>query len=108
MPDATIYDVAEKAGVSISTVSRVLNTPERVQPATRARVLMAIDQLNFVPRAEASARARKGTGRIGVLAPFFTYLSFTDRLRGVAAALADSSYEWSAKPPSVQCARTYE
>jgi LacI family transcriptional regulator len=108
MPDATIYDVAEKASVSISTVSQVLNTPERVQPATRARVLLAIVQLKFVPRAEAIARARKRTGRIGVLAPFFTYLSFTDRLRGVAAALADSSYEWSAKPPSVQCARTYE
>lgn len=93
MPDATIYDVAELAGVSISTVSRVLNTPEQVQESTRARVLAAIDQLDFVPRAEAAARARKGTGRIGILAPFFTYLSFTDRLRGVVTALADSSYE---------------
>lgn len=93
MPDATIYDVAEIAGVSISTVSRVLNAPEQVQESTRIRVLAAIDQLNFVPRAEASARARKGTGRIGILAPFFTYLSFTDRLRGVVTALADSSYE---------------
>jgi DNA-binding LacI/PurR family transcriptional regulator len=93
MPDATIYDVAEIAGVSISTVSRVLNAPEQVQEATRTRVLAAIDQLNFVPRAEATARARKGTGRIGILAPFFTYLSFTDRFRGVVTALADSSYE---------------
>ncbi|MEO7913660.1 MAG: LacI family DNA-binding transcriptional regulator [Roseiflexaceae bacterium] len=93
MSDATIYDVAEIAGVSISTVSRVLNAPEQVQAATRMRVLAAIDQLNFVPRAEASARARKGNGRIGILAPFFTYLSFTDRLRGVVTALADSSYE---------------
>src|SRR5262245_29890570 len=93
MPDATIYDVAKKAGVSISTVSRVLNAPEQVQETTRMRVLAAIDQLNFVPRAEATARARKDTGRIGILAPFFTYLSFTDRLRGVVTALADSSYE---------------
>ncbi len=93
MPDATIYDVAESAGVSISTVSRVLNAPEQVQAATRSRVLAAIDQLNFVPRAEATARARKANRRIGVLAPFFTYLSFTDRLRGVVTALADSSYE---------------
>jgi LacI family transcriptional regulator len=93
MPDATIYDVAETAGVSISTVSRVLNAPEQVQEDTRARVLAAIDQLNFVPRAEATARARKGTRRIGVLAPFFTYPSFVQRLRGVANALADSPYE---------------
>jgi len=93
MPDATIYDVAAIAGVSILTVSRVLNAPEQVQEATRTRVLAAIDQLNFVPRAEAAARARKGTGRIGILAPFFTYRSFTDRFRGVVTALADLSFE---------------
>ena len=93
MPDATIYDVAERAGVSISTVSRVLNSPVQVHQATRARVLAAIDELGFVPKAEATARARKGTGRIGVLAPFFTYLSFTDRLRGVMMALAGTTYE---------------
>jgi len=93
MPDATIYEVAKAAGVSISTVSRVLNAPEQVHSATRARVLAAIDRLNFVPRAEATARARKAMRRIGVLAPYFTYLSFTDRLRGVVTALADSSYE---------------
>jgi len=34
MPDATIYDVAERAGVSISTVSRVLNSPDHVNVAT--------------------------------------------------------------------------
>jgi LacI family transcriptional regulator len=56
MPDATIYDVAERAKVSISTVSRVLNAPEHVHVATRTRVLAAIDQLHFVPRAEATAR----------------------------------------------------
>jgi len=93
MPNATIYDVAETAGVSISTVSRVLNAPEQVHEATRTRVLSAIDQLHFVPRAEASARARKAMRRIGVLAPFFTYPSFVQRLRGVANALADFAYE---------------
>src|SRR5215207_10520680 len=92
MPDATIYDVAERARVSISTVSRVLNSPEQVLEGTRTRVLTAIDELGFVPRAEAAARARKGTRRIGVLAPFITYPSFVQRLRGVAT-LADAAYE---------------
>lgn len=92
MPEVTIYDVAELANVSISTVSRVLNLPEQVNVATRSRVLAAIDQLNFVPKAEATARARKSTRRIGVLAPFITYPSFVQRLRGVAT-LADSAYE---------------
>jgi DNA-binding LacI/PurR family transcriptional regulator len=93
MACATVYDVAEMAGVSISTVSRVLNSPERVNEATRARVLSAVDSLQFVPKAEAAARARKHYGRIGVLAPFFTYPSFVQRLRGVATALADLPYE---------------
>ena len=93
MSPITVYDVAAKAEVSISTVSRVLNTPDKVNDATRVRVLAAIDSLGFVPKAEAAARARKGSGRIGVLAPFFTLPSFVERLRGVANAVAGSSYE---------------
>ena len=92
MSDVTIYDVAKLASVSISTVSRVLNSPEQVNQVTRARVQAAIDRLHFVPKAEATARARKGTRRIGVLAPFITYPSFVQRFRGVAA-IADASYE---------------
>ena len=93
MAQATVYDVAEAAGVSITTVSRVLNSPEKVNAETRARVMVAMDRLGFVPKAEAAARARKGHGRIGVLAPFFTLPSFVERLRGVANALDDSPFE---------------
>jgi LacI family transcriptional regulator len=90
---ATVYDVAAQAEVSISTVSRVLNAPERVKPATRARVMAVIDALGFVPKAEAVARSRRRHGRIGVLAPFLTYPSFVQRLRGVTTALSASPYE---------------
>jgi LacI family transcriptional regulator len=85
--DPTVYDVASKAGVSIATVSRVMNTPEMVRNGTRLKVLKAIDELQYVPKAEASARARKLVGRIGVLTPFFTHSSFVQRMRGIAAAL---------------------
>ena len=71
----TAYEVAERAGVSIATVSRVLNNPEKVNPVTLERVLSAIDELGFVPKAEAAARARKVSGRVGVLAPLFAYPS---------------------------------
>ena len=50
----TIYDVADRSGISISTISRVLNNPEKVNPETRAVVLDAIDKLGFVPKAEDS------------------------------------------------------
>lgn len=93
MRDVTIYDVAQRAGVSIATVSRVLNTPHRVPETTRQRVMAAVDQLGFVPKAEASARARRRHQRVGVLAPFFTVPSFVQRLRGVASVLDGSPYE---------------
>jgi LacI family transcriptional regulator len=93
VPYPTVYDVANQAEVSISTVSRVLNAHGSVSPSTRARVLSAIDELGFVPKAEAAALARKAGSRIGVLAPFFTFPSFVERLRGVANALSDSRYE---------------
>lgn len=89
----TIYDVAELSGVSISTISRVLNSPDKVNSGTHKRVMDAIDQLGFIPRAEARARAMQNTGRIGVLTPFFTAPSFVQRLRGVASALSKANYE---------------
>lgn len=89
----TIYDVAKLAGVSITTVSRMLNAPNKVNPETRDRILAAIDQLEFVPKAEARARALQQTGRIGVITPFFTAPSFVQRLRGIASALSKELYE---------------
>jgi LacI family transcriptional regulator len=89
----TIYDVAKLSGVSISTISRVLNAPDKVNAETHKRVMNAIDQLGFIPRADARARALQNTGRIGVLTPFFTAPSFVQRLRGVASALSKANYE---------------
>lgn len=90
---ATIYDVAKKAGVSGATVSRLLNAPDKVNAETRDRILAAIDQLGFVPKAEARARSLQQTRRVGVITPFFTAPSFVQRLRGIASALSKSSYE---------------
>jgi LacI family transcriptional regulator len=89
----TIYDVAEAAGVSISTVSRVINASPNVSQATREQVQDVIDRLAFVPKAEARARAMKDFARIGVLTPFFTAPAFVQRLRGVAEGLLSTRYE---------------
>ncbi len=81
----TIYDVAARAGVSISTVSQTINRPNRVNPRTRERVLRAIEELEYMPKAAAVSHARRGVGRIGVLAPFTSYDSYRRRLMGVLA-----------------------
>lgn len=85
----TIYEVAERAQVSISTVSNVMNKPDRVSAATRARVLAVADELGFVPKVQAVSLARRGTGRIGVMAPFTSYGSYLRRLAGVLSAATE-------------------
>lgn len=89
----TIYDVADKAGVSPATVSRVLNAPEKVAEKKRQLVLDVIKELNFVPKVDAVINARKSYKKIAVLAPFFTQPSFMQRLRGVTEVLASEHYE---------------
>lgn len=90
---STIYDVARLAGVSSATVSRFLNEPDRVAQEKREKIQSAITELNFVPKADAVAKARSAYRKIGVVAPFFTQPSFMERLRGISAVLSAEHYE---------------
>ncbi|WP_419921225.1 LacI family DNA-binding transcriptional regulator [Candidatus Poriferisodalis sp.] len=90
----TIYDVAREAGVSISTVSLALNSPERVRPETLKRIMLAVDSLGFVPKSEAMARARRGTGRVGVIAPVTAFpTAFGLRLSGIFAGTKNENMD---------------
>ncbi|MDT4762261.1 LacI family DNA-binding transcriptional regulator [Sphaerochaeta sp. PS] len=89
----TIYDVAKLAGVSPATVSRAINSPSMVNPAKKEKIMQAIAELNFVPKAEAVAKARRQLMKIAVIAPFFTESSFMERLKGIASILSDHHYE---------------
>lgn len=69
-------DVAKKAGVSQTTVSRVLNSPEKVRAHTRAKVMSAIAALNYVPDANARGLVQKKTYTLSLISgplhnPFF-------------------------------------
>lgn len=79
--------------MSIGTVSKALNSPTRVAETTRRRVLDAVHELDYVPKETATSRARKGSGRIGVFAPFSSYPSFAERLNGVLADMAGTRNE---------------
>lgn len=94
MPETiTIYDVAREAGVSISTVSNVMNRPDKVNQATRRRVLQAADVLGYMSKTEAVSLARKSARRIGVFAPFSSYDSFLQRLAGVVEEASGGGVE---------------
>ena len=73
----TIYEVAQKANVSLATVSRVINNSQSVKQATRERVLKAIDELNFVPNAVAQGLALNKSTNIALIVPeaSFSYIS---------------------------------
>ena len=66
---ATIEDVAREAGVSISTVSRVINNPEKTKPLTRQKVQAVIESLNYRPNPSAQSFRRSRTGILGLLLP---------------------------------------
>ncbi|WBU37498.1 LacI family DNA-binding transcriptional regulator [Homoserinibacter sp. YIM 151385] len=87
----TIYEVAARAGVSISTVSLAINAPHRVRAATRERVMSAARDLGY--RVVASTpRARSGT-RLAVAAPFTSYPSYLRRLAGMLERCRDTAIE---------------
>ncbi len=96
MSNPTIRDVAQKAGVGIGTVSRVLNNSPLVKSDTRQRVLEAIAELGFRPNSVARQLSRKQRiHNIGVITqPFFSYRSFAERLRGVQNGLNNSEHDY--------------
>jgi len=65
---ATLYDVARAAGVSTATVSRVIHGSDPVRPATRRRVLEAVEELGYVPDGSAQSLAQRRKEVIGLLA----------------------------------------
>lgn len=89
----TISDVARLAGVGRGTVSRVLNERANVDPGTRARVLAAIESLDFVPNRTARRLSLRRTQTVAVILPFLTRPSAVERLRGIELTLAAADYD---------------
>lgn len=79
----TIYDVAREAGVSMATVSRVVNRSTNVKPTTRKRVLEVIEQLNYRPNAVARGLANKRTTTVGVIIPDISNAFFSSLALGI-------------------------
>jgi len=89
----TIYDVAEHAGVAISTVSRVLNNSQDVSDATREKVMQAIRKLQFRPNRTAKSLAQRATRTIAVAVPTFTTPFHNEMLKGVRDRLDDADLD---------------
>ncbi|MEX0282155.1 MAG: LacI family DNA-binding transcriptional regulator [Arenibacterium sp.] len=100
-PVPTLNDVAQLAGVSTATVSRCLNTPDRVIKATRERVMSAVQELGYAPNFAARVMAAKRSNTIGAIIPTMENAIFARGLqafqdvlhaRGYTLLVASSSY----------------
>ena len=83
MANTTIYDVAGAAKVSLATVSRVMNNPEKVNPETRAKVLQVIKELGYRPNAIARGLASRKTTTVGVVMADVSRASTSQLLGGI-------------------------
>src|SRR2546423_14664324 len=86
-PRSTIREVASAAGVSIATVSRVLNGRPDVAPATREAVMRAVRDQRFSTNRSARALSGGRTGLVGVTLPLLEAPYFSEILGGTAEAL---------------------
>ncbi len=89
----TITDVARRAGVSIATVSRVLNGTAPVDARTAERVRAAITALKYVPHSAARMLASRRTETLGLLLPQISGNFFEPMLRGIEAGARQAGYD---------------
>jgi LacI family gluconate utilization system Gnt-I transcriptional repressor len=87
-----IEDVAELAGVSAITVSRVLRTPAVVAEATRRRVEQAVDRLGYVPNLAAGTLASLKSRLVAVIVPTLRSSVYADTIQGLSDELSTAGY----------------
>jgi len=83
MNQAKIYDIAGAAGVSLATVSRVLNHPEKVKESTRKRVLKIIKEMGYKPNANARGLASRRSTTVAIVIPQISRASVAEMIAGI-------------------------
>ncbi|MFO7849329.1 MAG: LacI family DNA-binding transcriptional regulator [Spirochaetia bacterium] len=89
----TMRAVAEKAGVSVATVSRVINTPDRVKAIKREKVIEAIKSLDYVPNPIAKALGSKKIRSLAIVVPTILNSFMAEVTRGIIEVLDESSFD---------------
>ncbi|MDX1531930.1 MAG: LacI family DNA-binding transcriptional regulator, partial [Rhodothermales bacterium] len=89
----TIYDIADRAGVSIATVSRVFSGRGAVAERTRRRVFAVAEELGYKPNASARSLARRKTRVVAAVVPMLTSYFFMELVRGVQDRLREDDYD---------------
>lgn len=93
MDAVTIYDIADKAKVSIATVSRAFNNSSRVSARTRDRILGIAQELGYQPHASARSLAKRKSNLVSAIIPMLTSYFFLEVLHGVQEKISESEYD---------------
>lgn len=89
----TLQDIAQFAGVTKMTVSRYLNTPEKVAPETAARIAQVMAEVNYTGDTENMIYNAAQNPRIGILIPSFNNQIFSDVLAGIESVTASQGFQ---------------
>ncbi len=90
---ATIIDVAERAGVSVATVSRMMNNPDVVSEKTKKKIHKAMEELHYQPNAMARALQQKKSNIIGLVLPYINYVFFSELTDAVEECCHEHGYK---------------
>jgi LacI family transcriptional regulator len=88
----TMRRIAEELGVSVTTVSKVLNEHADIGPATRARVLAKVEELGYRPNAVARSLSLRRTNTLGVVIPDLMHSFFVEVISGIESVVSDRGY----------------
>lgn len=92
MNQAKIYDIAGAAGVSLATVSRVLNHPEKVKKSTRDKVMRIIKEKGYKPNANARGLASRKSTTVAIVVPTFLRASISEMIQGISDSAKKFGY----------------
>lgn len=90
---ATLKDVAEKAGVTVTTVSRVINNRGYISEQTRKKIYDVMKELNYQPNELARSLSKQRTNTIGIIVPHIVHPYFAKLISNLETAAADHKYK---------------
>ena len=90
---ATLKDVAAECGLTVTTVSRVLNNRGYISDETRKKVYAAMDKLNYRPNEVARSLSKKTTNTIGVIVPHIRHPYFAEMISNIENAASKHGYK---------------
>jgi LacI family transcriptional regulator/LacI family purine nucleotide synthesis repressor len=90
--NASIYDIAEEAGVSVATVSRTINNPDKVNAKTRSKIHEIMERMNYSPNALAQSLVSRSTKTIGVFISNITNPFYSEMVFAIEKSAFENDY----------------